>query len=400
MREIRRVEKDGQIWFMAADICNEVGITNCTIAMRTIAAEHKQKIPFGGKGMAEKQFLNEDGVHELLRRTKKPGADAFDKQFTEWVAGGMVEVEKGAAKQGMGITKRDALTTELTSETKIAEDKVEMKVSNAGAMSVFENAEFGDIRILRDGEKYMFCAKDVAKALGYKDTVNAIRVHCRWVAKYNLPHPQSHNKELEMAFIPEGDVYRLIASSKLPSAEKFERWVFDEVLPSIRKNGMYATENTLQQMINNPDMIVMMAQRMLDEKARADAECERADIAEAKVVDLESSVCSLKAENSALVGDIVMWDSRALLNALIRKYAAVHMDNDFAGAWRAFYKELLYKEGISVAGRSKSGSKLNTLTEEEVIAGVSVAIAMCRRYAVDVEDIIGHADQVASAVVA
>ena len=400
MREIRRVEKDGQIWFMAADICNEVGITNCTIAMRTIAAEHKQKIPFGGKGMAEKQFLNEDGVHELLRRTKKPGADAFDKQFTEWVAGGMVEVEPGAAKQGMGITKRDALITELTSETEIAEDKVEMKVSNAGAMSVFENAEFGDIRILRDGEKYMFCAKDVAKALGYKDTVNAIRAHCRWVAKYNLPHPQSPNKELGMAFIPEGDVYRLIASSKLPSAEKFERWVFDEVLPSIRKNGIYATENTLQQMINNPDMIVMMAQRMLDEKARADAECERADIAEAKVVELESSVSSLKAENSALVGDIVMWDSRALLNALIRKYAAVHMDNDFAGAWRAFYKELLYKEGISVAGRSKSGSKLNTLTEEEVIAGVSVAIAMCRRYAVDVEDIIGHADQVASAVVA
>lgn len=404
MREIRRVEKDGQTWFMAADICNEVGITNCTIAMRAIAAEHKRKIPFGGKGMAEKQFLNEAGVHELLRRTKKPGADVFNKQFTEWVAGGMVEVDPEIAKQGIREDewggKTTSHATELPNETESAEDKVEMKASNAGAMSVFENAEFGDIRILRDGEKYMFCAKDVAKALGYKDTVNAIKVHCRWVAKYNLPHPQSPSKELEMAFIPEGDVYRLIASSKLPSAEKFERWVFDEVLPSIRKNGMYATENTLQQMINNPDMIVMMAQRMLDEKARADAECERADIAEAKVVELESSVSSLKAENSALVGDIVMWDSRALLNALIRKYAAVHMDNDFAGAWRAFYKELLYKEGISVAGRSKSGSKLNTLTEEEVIAGVSVAIAMCRRYAVDVEDIVGHADQVASEVVA
>lgn len=73
MREIRRVERDGQVWFMAADVCNEVGITNCTVAVRTISAEHKQKIPFGGKGMVEKQFLNEDGVHELLRRTKKPG---------------------------------------------------------------------------------------------------------------------------------------------------------------------------------------------------------------------------------------------------------------------------------------------------------------------------------------
>lgn len=400
MREIRRVEKDGQIWFMAADICNEVGITNCTIAMRTIAAEHKQKIPFGGKGMAEKQFLNEDGVHELLRRTKKPGADAFDKQFTEWVAGGMVEVEPGAAKQGMGITKRDALTTELTSETEIAEDKVEMKVSNAGAMSVFENAEFGKVRTIEINGEPWFVGKDVAEALGYSNTRDALNKHVGHEDKNTVANRDGNQGNPNIAVINESGVYALIFGSKLEGARRFKHWVTSEILPSIRKNGMYATENTLQQMINNPDMIVMMAQRMLDEKARADAECERADIAEAKVVELESSVSSLKAENSALVGDIVMWDSRALLNALIRKYAAVHMDNDFAGAWRAFYKELLYKEGISAAGRSKSGSKLNTLTEEEVIAGVSVAIAMCRRYAVDVEDIIGHADQVASAVVA
>ena len=398
MREIRRVEKDGQIWFMAADICNEVGITNCTIAMRTIAAEHKQKIPFGGKGMAEKQFLNEDGVHELLRRTKKPGADVFDKQFTEWVAGGMVEVEPGAAKQGMGITKRDALTTELTSETEIAEDKVEMKVSNAGAMSVFENAEFGKVRTIEINGEPWFVGKDVAEALGYSNTRDALNKHVGHEDKNTVANRDGNQGNPNIAVINESGVYALIFGSKLEGARRFKHWVTSEILPSIRKNGMYATENTLQQMINNPDMIVMMAQRMLDEKARADAECERADIAEAKVVELESSVSSLKAENSALVGDIVMWDSRALLNALIRKYAAVHMDNDFAGAWRAFYKELLYKEGISAAGRSKSGSKLNTLTEEEVIAGVSVAIAMCRRYAVDVEDIVGHADQVAAVV--
>lgn len=382
MREIRRVKMNEQTWYMAADICNEVGISNCTVAMRSISPEHKRKLPFGSKGAAEKQFLNESGVYELLKRTRKPGAEEFEKWFAEWLAGGMVEVEPEQ--------EPDESPEGQDNEIKM-EGEMKMEVSNAGAMTVFENAEFGDIRILRDGEKCMFCAKDVAKALGYKDTVNAIKAHCRWVAKYNLPHPQSPSKEIEMAFVPEGDVYRLIASSKLPSAEKFEKWVFDEVLPSIRKHGMYATESTLQQMINNPDMIVMMAQRMLDEKARADT-------AEAKVAELESSVSSLKAENSALVGDITMWDSRALLNALIRKYAAVHMDNDFAGAWRAFYKELLYKEGISVAGRSKSGSKLNTLTEEEVIAGVSVAIAMCRRCAVDVEDIVGHADHAAAVV--
>ncbi len=397
MREIRRIEKDGQVWFMAADICNEVGIANCTVAMRTISAEHKQKIPFGGKGMAEKQFLNEAGVHELLRRTKKPGADVFDKQFTEWVAGGMVEVEPEAAKQKKGVVKRDTLETELLNETENMEDKVGVKVSGAGVMSVFENEEFGQVRAVRINGEPWFVGKDVAVALGYTNPLKAVRDHVDEEDK-GVNESFTLRGKQKIVIINESGLYSLILSSKLEGAKRFKRWVTSEILPSIRKNGIYATENALQQMINNPDMIVMMAQRMLDEKARADAECERADISEAKVIELESSVSSLKAENSALVGDIVMWDPRALLNALIRKYAAIHMDNDFAGAWRAFYKELLYKEGISVAGRSKSGSKLNTLTEDEVAAGVSVAIAMCRRYAVEVEDIVGHADQVAMIV--
>ena len=304
--------------------------------------------------------------------------------------GGMVEVEPGH--------EPDESPEGQDNEIKM-EGNMEMEVSNAGAMTVFENAEFGKVRtIMIDGEPW-FVGKDVAEALGYSNTRKALADHVDEDDKTDgVTIRDSIGRDQTPVVINESGVYSLVFSSKLESAKRFKRWVTSEVLPSIRKHGMYATENTLQQMINNPDMIVMMAQRMLDEKARADSECERADIAEAKVVELESSVSSLKAENNALVGDITMWDSRALLNALIRKYAAVHMDNDFAGAWRAFYKELLYKEGISVAGRSKSGSKLNTLTEEEVIAGVSVAIAMCRRCAVDVEDIVGHADQVAAVV--
>lgn len=396
MREIRRVKMNEQTWYMAADICNEVGISNCTVAMRSISPENKRKLPFGSKGAAEKQFLNESGVYELLKRTRKPGAEEFEKRFTEWLAGGMVEVEPRH--------EPDESPEGQDNEIKM-EGKIEMEASNAGAMTVFENAEFGKVRtIMINGEPW-FVGKDVAESLGYSNASKAVMTHVddddKTFRMVNIADSQNGNMPIgqtKTALINESGVYSLVFSSKLEGAKRFKRWVTSEVLPSIRKHGMYATESTLQQMINNPDMIVMMAQRMLDEKARADSECERADIAEAKVVELESFVSSLKAENNALVGDITMWNSRALLNALIRKYAAVHMDNDFAGAWRAFYKELLYKEGISVAGRSKSGSKLNTLTEEEVIAGVSVAIAMCRRCAVDVEDIVGHADQVAAVV--
>lgn len=86
-----------------------------------------------------------------------------------------------------------------------------------------------------------FVATDIAKALGYSKPRNAINQHCRYALKQGIPHPQSKEKQLEVTVIPESDVYRLIMSSTLPSAQKFERWVMEEVLPSIRKKGFYGT---------------------------------------------------------------------------------------------------------------------------------------------------------------
>ena len=82
----------------------------------------------------------------------------------------------------------------------------------------------------------MFCASDVAKALGYKKPNNAVLTYCRATLKRGTP---ISGKIQEINYIPEGDVYRLITHSKLPSAEKFESWVFDEVLLLIRKHGVY-----------------------------------------------------------------------------------------------------------------------------------------------------------------
>lgn len=103
----------------------------------------------------------------------------------------------------------------------------------------FENNEFGQVRAFEFEGKTYFVASDIAKALGYKDVTNAVKQHCRWVVKHHIPHPQNTNKKLEVNIIPEGDMYRLITNSELPSAERFESWVFDEVLPSLRKTGSY-----------------------------------------------------------------------------------------------------------------------------------------------------------------
>ena len=104
-------------------------------------------------------------------------------------------------------------------------------------LQIFQNHEFGEIRTIEENGKVLFCGKDVASALGYKDTTNAIKQHCRGVVKRHLT--DSLGRDQISNFIPEGDIYRLAAKSELPGAERFESWIFDEVIPSIRKTGGY-----------------------------------------------------------------------------------------------------------------------------------------------------------------
>lgn len=106
-------------------------------------------------------------------------------------------------------------------------------------LKIFENHKFGEVRTIEEDGKVLFCGSDVAKALGYTRPNDAIASHCRSTVKRRIPHPQSPEKTIEMSFILEGDIYRLAARSKLPGAEEFERWVFDEVIPSIRRTGAY-----------------------------------------------------------------------------------------------------------------------------------------------------------------
>lgn len=105
------------------------------------------------------------------------------------------------------------------------------------ALQTFTSPDGSAIRTLNlDGAPH-FVAKDVATALGYKDTVNAIKLHCKGVKKF---HPlETAGGKQELRVIAEPDFYRLIAGSKLPNAQKFESWVFEEVLPSIRRTGGY-----------------------------------------------------------------------------------------------------------------------------------------------------------------
>ena len=110
-------------------------------------------------------------------------------------------------------------------------------------IQTFTNDVFGTIRTITNDGQILFCGKDVAVALGYQDPTNAVKLHCKGVANY---HPlETAGGIQQVRFITEGDLYRLIISSKLPAAQKFEAWVFDEVLPTIRRHGMYAIDELL-----------------------------------------------------------------------------------------------------------------------------------------------------------
>ena len=139
-------------------------------------------------------------------------------------------------------------------------------------LQVFNSKEFGDIRTTEiDGKPY-FVANDVARALGYKRPADAVTAHCKWSVKHRY---LTDGGEQELKVIPEGDIYRLTVRSKLPSAEKFEKWVFDEVIPSIHQYGAYMTEQTIEKALASPDFLIQLATKLKDEQTkRKEAETE------------------------------------------------------------------------------------------------------------------------------
>lgn len=126
-------------------------------------------------------------------------------------------------------------------------------------LQIFNSGEFGEIRTIEiDGKPY-FVGADVAKALGYSNPRKAILDHCKGVTKRDTPTSSGIQS---MSYINEGDLYRLIMKSKLPSAEKFESWVMDEVLPTIRKTGSY------QKPLTTVEQIQVIATGFLDHEER------------------------------------------------------------------------------------------------------------------------------------
>lgn len=136
------------------------------------------------------------------------------------------------------------------------------------ALDTFTHEEFGQVRVICEDGVILFCGRDVAAALGYAKPQNAVNTHCKGALKRGI---LTAGGPQQLSFIPEGDVYRLIFSSKLPGADRFERWVCDEVLPSIRRHGGYIRDGLLRAATDDPGVLLKLAEALLEEKARGDS---------------------------------------------------------------------------------------------------------------------------------
>ena len=172
----------------------------------------------------------------------------------------------------------------------------------------------------------LFCGKDVATILGYADTGKAVRDHCKG-APFWTTIIDSLGRTQEARFITEGDLYRLVFNSNLPEAEKFEAWVVNEVLPSVRKHGMYATPATIEDMLANPDIIIQLATTLKEERAaRAKAEAE---------IEAQRPVAALGKAIETAEGDLTPSAFGKILSNTIKtmgpnKFCRWLLDNNFA----------------------------------------------------------------------
>lgn len=145
-------------------------------------------------------------------------------------------------------------------------------------LQIFNNNEFGEIRVLEMNNEPWFVGKDVAEVLGYKDINRAVKQHvateglqaCSHKAYGDL-YPSLWNNINDFSnkiLINESGLYDLIFASELANAKKFKRWVTHEVLPTIRKTGAYMTDDTLEKALTNPDFLIDLATRLKEERAK------------------------------------------------------------------------------------------------------------------------------------
>ena len=259
-------------------------------------------------------------------------------------------------------------------------------------MKIFENAEFGKVRtMIIEGEPW-FVGKDVAEILGYSNPRKAILDHVDDDDKTDgVTIRDSIGRNQNPVFINESGLYSLILSSKLPTAKKFKKWVTNEVLPTIRKTGGYVSNTDMfveAYFSEMPDEMKIVVKGILDNSQK-----------------LKEKNAVLTKQVDVFTTETLEWADRNIINAMIRRYGARALDNNFGQAWVNFKKELLYKYSININSRvtkqlNDSGKKpktLDVIDDEELIYALKPIVAMCNETNVDIDDLLKNKGEIKTA---
>lgn len=165
-------------------------------------------------------------------------------------------------------------------------------------LQIFNSLEFGQIRTIEQGGEPWFVGKDVAAALGYSNTADAIQKHIDDEDKLASQFAIA-GQTRSIIIINESGLYSLVLSSKLPNAKKFKRWITSEVIPSIRKHGAYMTPDKLEEVLLSPDTLMQLAQNLKDEQEKRKALQEQVEAQRPAVIFAEAVETS---KSSILIG--------------------------------------------------------------------------------------------------
>lgn len=239
-------DENGEPWFSGQNVCNilNTGTNHLREYLDEDEITNIRTTDIGQNGGKAPVFISEPGLYKLIMRSRKPETKEFQRWVTHEVLPQIRTHGTYMARQTSGNTLT-RLTTPLESFS-------------------FEN---NPVRTTRDEHgNPLFCAKDIATILGYANPAKAVIDHCKG---FPIWKPlESAGGTQQARFITEGDMYRLIASSKLPTAERFERWIYDEVLPTIRKTGGYIPAAETDSDEDILAKAVLIAQKTIDLKNR------------------------------------------------------------------------------------------------------------------------------------
>lgn len=244
--KLRVVCIDNEFFLISTDLGEFLGYVNISNAVvaHVDKKDRKHCLINTSFGIQKMVVVNKNGVYSLIYNVKSQRG----KNARDWIIQNVIpELYENKELSVLNLSQENERSSNMNNNLK-----------------VFENEEFGSIRTLEINSKPYFVGKDVAEVLGYERPTKAIADRVDSEDKDEIPIQDSIGRMQKTPVINESGLYSLILSSKLPTAKKFKRWVTSEVLPSIRKTGMYATD----ELLNNPDLAIKAFTALKEEREK------------------------------------------------------------------------------------------------------------------------------------